>query len=354
MKPSFFRVLLTLVTIANPLLADTFVMKDGSKLEAEVMKEDDSSYLLEVQVTSSIKDEKTVAKKDVLRIEKASKESMDYEVISAFWPTPDGLTAQDYNERMAKVSKFTLRYPESPHIRKVREMYQHLKGELTLLEQGGRKLNGKMVSKKDYQTNALEFDSLTAAGSIKRLVADRQYLQALRDFRSFEKDFRQTQAYLDLVPLMVRVIGSYASEVSQLSASYPSRMEQRTKGLDRMSGESRKISERAIAEENAALLSQFNTQKASNVGWVTPHPFCKPALDEATTFANSELKRLQDPKILVIKDQGKMFREVMSMIDQGAKTADIKKAIEELRKTAASKRYIDQLEEAMSAKPSTP
>ena len=48
--------------------ADTFVLKDGTTIEGTVIRQDDdANYVIEVQVTSTIKDERVIPKADVVR-----------------------------------------------------------------------------------------------------------------------------------------------------------------------------------------------------------------------------------------------------------------------------------------------
>ena len=50
--------------------ADTIILKNGTRYQGRVLKDEGESYLLEIQVTRSIKDERRVAKADIEKIEK--------------------------------------------------------------------------------------------------------------------------------------------------------------------------------------------------------------------------------------------------------------------------------------------
>lgn len=65
-KPAFGA--LCLLAVALPCAADTFLLKDGITLNGAVVSEAGDFYLVEFQVTKSIKDDRKIAKADVVKI----------------------------------------------------------------------------------------------------------------------------------------------------------------------------------------------------------------------------------------------------------------------------------------------
>ena len=100
--------------LSAPLCADTIVLKSGIEYQGKVISEDATNYLVEINVTKSIKDEKSIPKADVKEIRKESAESAekaDFEKVGILVPTPDQLSAQDYQERIQKAESFIATYP---------------------------------------------------------------------------------------------------------------------------------------------------------------------------------------------------------------------------------------------------
>ena len=69
--------------------ADTIILKNGTRYEGRILKDEGDSYLLEIQVTRSIKDERRVAKADIEKIEKEDVAASDFAELAKLTDTPD-------------------------------------------------------------------------------------------------------------------------------------------------------------------------------------------------------------------------------------------------------------------------
>jgi hypothetical protein len=332
-----------------PILADTLILKDGSKLEGRVLREEAGSYVVEVQVTKSIKDERTIPKADVASIKQEKPDEVAFEAISGLVPAPDALTQDEYAQRIRTVEKFLSDYRASAKSKEAKDMLATLKAEANEVLAGAVKLNGKIIPPSEYRANAYDIDARIEAAKIKRLVDGTRYLEALRSFSAFDRDFRNTAAYDELRPLVTKVIQTYLAGINQSLATFDARAKERQVGLERMSPADRPDTVRAIAEENAALEKRFKAEKDSKLGWVTTDPFYKPSLDETVSFGKQELTRLaamgSAPKV----DGGKLYRDAMALIQGGGNQAAVTAAITATKTALVSKPYLDKLEAAAKA-----
>ena len=97
--------LLPFLLVANAW-ADTFELKDGSKIEGTILRSEGSDYIIEVQVTKSIKDERRIAKADVVRQFAEQKDETAYAELAKYLPTPDLQSAEAYEAQLVKVEAF--------------------------------------------------------------------------------------------------------------------------------------------------------------------------------------------------------------------------------------------------------
>jgi len=325
---------------------DTFVLKDGSRLNGSILREDDTSYVIEVNVTKSIKDERVVAKEDVITVEKEQKDLIAFEAIARLTPTPDALTAADYAARILRVEKFLNEFGDSPKAQAAKEILVTLKTEADEISAGGIKFGGKIITAAEYRTNALDIDAGIQEARIRALLREGQYLAALRTFSVFDRNFRNTKAHGALLPLMVQTINSYLTHVAQSLAAYEILIKEREIGLQRMQLEDRRRTQAAIAEEIAQLEVQLKAEKDGKLGWVSTHPLYKPSLDETITFGRQELTRLTSSSNTAATDAGAAFREALRKI-QNSKDAKVKTEAIAAAKTAnVTGRYLTILETA--------
>lgn len=346
MKTHSASALLWLSFFTLPAMADTIVLKDGTTLEGSVLREDATSYVVEVQVTKSIKDERVIAKADVETIKKERADAAAFEAIAKLVPTPDALPAGEYAQRIRAVEKFLKDHRLTPKGKQAQEMLATLQAEVKQIAAGGIKMNGRMIPAAEYRANAYEIDARIGAANISRLIKQSRFLEALRAFSAFDRDFENTAARDELLPEITSAMRSYLNGIKQSLSTFEARTKQRQIGLDRMPAADRRASEAAIAEENAMLEKRLASEEEQKIGWVSTHPFFEDSLEETVEFGNRELERLAKADSSPEVDGGKAYRDALSLIQSGGAQADVAGAITKAKAAGVSGRYIEILEAA--------
>ena len=341
-----FSVVCALVASAH---ADTFTLKDGSTLEGTILREENGSYVLEVQVTKSIKDERVVPKADVVKIQRTKADLVAFESIAKLAEIPDMLTEDQYAERIRTVEKFLKDHRGSSKSKEARAIIAKHKAEANEITAGGIKIDGKIIPPGEYRANALEIDAGVAEKRIRALLADGQYLQALRAFSPFDADFRNTRQYAGLLPLILQAMKQHVAEVEQTLASYDQRMAERQTGLARMRMDDRRNTEAALKEETAAFEARLKSEKEAKLGWVSTDPYFKPSLDETLSFGRQEISRLTNLSSMPQTDAGKAYREALQKIQNAGNTAAITAALGEARTAMVPQKYLATLEAAAAS-----
>lgn len=338
------------LSLALPAAADTFLLKDGSKLDGVILREDATTYTLEVKITKSIKDERTVAKTQVVKIERADSGQIAFDALRQWSPAPDALPREEYTPRIHAVEKFLHDYPASSHVPDAKAILATLVSESDAIAGGAVKLNGMIVPATEYQANRYELDAKVQKVRIQQLVRAGDTLQALRAFSAMDQEFRNTTAYAEVVPLIQQVITSYVEEVDQLLGGLDARIKERSLGLERMTAMDRRSTELAIQQEFAELDARFKLESAAKSGWVTMHPFFKPSLDATLVFAKQELARLTSIKNPPTVDGGKAFRDALALIQGHGDPTQVAAAIAAAATAMVPPRYLAMLESSSGTK----
>lgn len=346
MRKKPISVALGLLMIPMSAYADTFKLKDGTTLEGRIISEDEDAYILEVQASKSIKDERKVAKADVVKVDREQPDQKAFKEIANLLPTPDLLTTEDYGVRIAAVQKFLEDYSKSSKLNEAKTILETLKAESAAVSAGGIKLDDKIIPHGEYLTNAYEFDAQVQEIKIRRLVDSNQLLEALRLFADFDKDYRTTLSYGALQSLMKKVIQSHMAEAKQLLESYDARVNERNLGLQRISIKNRNAIETAIQEETAELEARFKAEKDTKQAWVTPHPYHKASLEETLRIGSAELTRLAAVKTILGVDGGKAYRDLYNIVQIGGDAAAVTTAVTAAKTAGVPLRYIAPLEAA--------
>jgi hypothetical protein len=351
MKTLPFHFATTLCILSFSALAGTIHLKDGTTLEGSVLREDGDSYVLLIKVTENIKDEKIIAKADVKKIVADQPDLIAFAEIEKFVPVPDLASEAEYQRRIALVETFIKDHRRSPKNRVAKELLSTLKEEANQIAAGGIKLRGKIIAPSEYRANAYELDAVAQEIMIRALVANGRKLEALRKFTLFDRDFRNTAPFKEILPLMRQVMISHNTEATQYLDTLEQRIEKRRLGLERMSVTDRAATERAIEEENSSLEILFRTEKDSKVGWVTPHPFSKAALQETERHAKQELSRMARLSNTPFVDAGKIYRETYQAIVNATDQASVRKNIQEARSARLPAKYMEILQTALAELP---
>lgn len=336
--------LLCLLGVSLPALAETFKLKDGTTVEGTILRETPDSYVLEVQVTKSIRDERTIAKADVASLIRAEPDAKDYEAISKLVPTPDMLTADEYALKAAAVTKFIQKHPTSSHLKTAKAMLETLKAESAQLATGAIKIGGKMVSPADYQANAYDLDARVRESRIRDFVNDNQFLPALQLFVEFDRDYRNTLSYGALIAMMKQVISLQVEEAKEALLTFDARTKERSASLQRMAFEDRKKTEAAIKEETDNLEALYKAEKSAKQPWPTTSPFHKASLEETVKFGQAELVRLAAVKTTLGLDSGRAYREAWNAVQSGANAATVTAAFANAKSAGVPARYLEPLE----------
>ena len=349
MNTQKIAVSISLLAFLQPLTADTFTLKDGTVLEGKILRQDATSYFLEVNVTKSIKDERIVPKADVKSVVAVKPDLVAFEEIAKLVPAPDLLTGQDYGVRIRAVETFLKEHRGSSKTKQAKEILDKLKSEANEVLAGGIKMSGRIVPPADYRSNQYDIDSRILESRIKAQAKAGQTLLALRSHSEMQRDFRNTNAFSELIPFMEKVINLHTTQVSQMLSTFDARVKERETGLNRMSQADRRVTEAAIKEESAGFEARFKVEKDSQIGWVTPRPYFKPSLEETLSFAKQELGRLAAAKNAAPIDGGKIYRETLSLILSKGEGTAVTNALSSARSAGMSAPYLARLEEAARA-----
>ncbi len=325
--------------------SDTFHLKDGSILEGRILEDRGESYLLEIQVTPSIKDERLVAKEDIDRIEREEPDAAAFAAIRELDPIPDLLGEGEYETRITAIREFIAEHPDSGYATEAREILDSHLAEAEVIAAGGIKIGGELLAPEDRLANAYYIDSRIAETAIRRLIHESSMLSALRRFREFEEDFTDSEAWHSLLPLMRQVTTSHRNTARRMLDEYDDLIAAQESGLSRMSREERRSATNAIADRQQALENRHEEERGRQGYWLSINPYYKPALEETVRFADQEINRLESAAARPPREPSpsEIWRDAIETIERGDSAAT-NAAISAARAARMSDEHIQLLE----------
>ncbi|MBK1854850.1 hypothetical protein JO972_07755 [Verrucomicrobiaceae bacterium 5K15] len=325
------RTLLLLTGICtSSLTADTIILKTGDQYEGKVLSEDASSYLVEINVTKSIRDERRIPKDKVKEIVKTSAAEKNFKALGQLTPTPDGLSIEHYNERIKAAKDFLRLHPREKQSEAVKASLATLEKEAEVITDGGLKLDGKLIPASDIESDAYEIDARLLAADFVALAKQGQHQQSLRKWETLENDYGASEAYAKYLPLAARIMSAYQKYLDTQLKTLDARLEKRQSVLTSLSDNDRSRAERTISLKKAkyeALIEK--EEKELRTRWLTLDPYDEDALKYNHRSTETELKALSKVDTSSIKMAGPTYRKAYTAINDG-EVEEASKLIREL------------------------
>ena len=351
MKPHRLLRLLPLLAISHSL-ADTFELKDGTKFEGTILREEGSDYIVQVQITKSIKDERRIPKADVVSQVAEKKDLSAFPDIAKLVPAPDLLDEAGYAARILKVESFIKDFPKSEKNIEARKIHDTLESERGIIAEGGVKFGGKMVTAAERAPNAYALDASILASTMKAAVDAGDVLTALRTWSKLETNFAGSTAYRENIPLIVRVMRSHLGNVTTTLTGFDARVKARASGLAGMNGSDRVRSEQAIKEEQDAYLARVAREKADGIKWPSLDPHVKVPLEETKRMLDSEIRRLGNLDLTNLRNTEQAYQEAYgTLTKEGATPQEIQASLSKARSANLPAAYVEILTKAAPATP---
>src|SRR5262245_50582763 len=83
---------------------DTVVLKGGEKLEGKITEETATEVKMNVQVSASIVDERTIPRADIEKLEKTAADESAWAVLKAYQPGASSLPKEQYDRFIAPLT----------------------------------------------------------------------------------------------------------------------------------------------------------------------------------------------------------------------------------------------------------
>lgn len=287
-----------LVAMAVPAVADIITLTDGTKLDAEILEKSLEEYVLEVKVTKSIKERRTIKRSDVANIERVSEADTLFESeIAGLSPAPPFLSLAGYDDRIKKLESFLTTHRLTSAGTKASRMLKELQKEREVIAAGGVKTSMEatgLITAEERQADALAIDANAAAQKFKDLVEARSYLAALRSYDELERDFFGSKAHRDSIPLMKALAATYAKLLSAELNGFDAKEDRRLAALERLSDSDQRRALQAEEQRIASFERLWEKEEKEEQTWFTVDTNNAESLEETVNGLQDEVERLNN------------------------------------------------------------
>ena len=327
-------------------LADTIVLQDGTKVEGKILRTTEESCVIQVQVTKSIRDERTIPRSTIRSIVKEDPAVAAFEAVRNLGSVPELAPKSEYDVRIAAVEKFLKAYPAATSAADAKTLLAKLKQEREVIAAGGVKFGGKLVSAAEKRADAYEIDAKVAASEIHALAKDGQVTAALRKFTRFDRNFAGSAVYKQNLPALVNMLQTFSAQVSAQAADVPRMIQERKKGLAAMPQADRQRAITLIKEEQADYERRVLAEKAAREPWLSLDPYHAEVLGETSRLLQQEIQRLRTTPPATGDEPGEVYRESWKSVHGSTDPKVIESALKAARTAHIPEAYLTQIREA--------
>ena len=354
-RPAFAIATLAAALFAGSgLHADTIILKNGTRYQGRVLKDEGNSYLLEIQVTRTIKDERRVLKSEIEKIEKANPIAEDFKPLEKLDQTPDMLDAAGYQARINKVKKFLAvkEYKFSKQYKAARKILAHLETEQKTIKNGGIKINGRLISAEQRKADAVAIDGEILYQKMYKAAIGGKLLAALRIFESIEKNFPQTATQKKATSLARKVLVAARKQINRSLETLDQRLKERENNLQRMSPTDRARNQQLIDEQKARYQAILAKERQERIKWLTIDNYDRQSLQDTLRRIDAETRRLGQPPYNRLKKAPDVaYREAWKALP-GAGKEDRTRILAEFKQlNLPDEKYLKALEERADQTP---
>lgn len=279
MKLSRYQsVVLALASSAGFLHADVVTLKDGKKLEGNILSETPTSIRMRYHLTPKIMDEKDIPRTDIAEggILKQKPEEVEILEIRKAVPTPDLMSAEKYEQLIQdRLRPFVNRYPGTKEAAEVEKMISEAQLEKEKVVAGGVKLEGKWLTREEAKAEALNIKAYTIRAAMLEKIQAKDFTGALKEFDKLNDPASGNTAsvyYPKAVAEILAVLTSYDKQIAQMIQDQPALQRIREEGIKKLIEPDLTRMKDAIKKERDAWTSTYEQERKTSK-WYTPYKY---------------------------------------------------------------------------------
>lgn len=330
--------------------ADKITLTSGKTLEGRVLKENGDEYLIEVQVTRSIKDRKTIKKSDILSIEKTAQDAAPYEELKDLLPTKNQMRAGDYRILIeGKLVPFIAKFPRSQHLPEVKETLATLRAELKRVEAGDIKLDGTWTPAAEWNANAFDLDSLITFSSMERAANAGSYQKAMLFYDQLKEGFPSSEGLTKARDLARKILPTYQQIISTKASSAKQHLANRKSAIANLPARDRARAQASLDRQITQAQAIITQARKDKTRWIPAFDFDARSLQTLERAIKSELTSLN--RIRASRDNlAQIYRDTYAAAGNGD-SSSVERSLNKFKSKNLDPKYATLLSDHLAANP---
>jgi hypothetical protein len=304
-----------LICSAGFLQADVVTLKDGKKLEGNILSETPAAIRMRYKLTPKIWDEKDIPRTDIAEIIKQKPEEVEAIELRKLLPTPDLMTAEKYEQLIQdRLRPFVNRYPGTKEAAEVEKMIATAQEEKEKVVAGGMKVEGKWLTPDEAKADSYNIKGYAVLAEMQEKFEGKDYSGALKSFDKIantQSGYVAAVYYPKAVETVLEVLAKYEAQIEQMIKDQPTLQKMRDEGVKKLIDPDLTRMKDAIAREKEQWKDGYDAEKKSSTRWFTPYKYDLPSLKILAKTIVTEKARLKEIDTAVIGKINQSIADIM-------------------------------------------
>ncbi len=284
--------LAALLLRAPHLLADAVVLKSGERIEGKILSETDTEISIQYMVSATIKDERTIKKVDVEKVEKAAPDIEAWSLIKDFKLGDDSLDAAAYTNYINSLRGFATQFPASPNAAAAKTTADAFEAEKKRVESGEFKFDGKWLTKDEVQKERTQILGSSYLRQMKKFAAAGRLQDSIMAFEQLEKQAVGSAAYPEAIELQRRTLISLKQAADGGLVRLKAQAVEEKKTLEKLVEPQRSQTAKELKYLRDRTEANVGALERSGIKWMPLSPATEKSLNDISAKAGNEIVRL--------------------------------------------------------------
>jgi len=268
--------------------ADTVILKSGEELEGTIELETAESIVLAVQVTKSIRDNKTISKADIKEIIKLTPAAIAFEKLKSSAAIGDMQSVTVYDSTIDSLKQFLTQFPDSLDKKDAEETIKGLEAEREKIANGNVKLGGEWVTPEAIAADPYNHGANVIAARMEEKIAEKEYTEALSEFEKLQMQFDESKAFARTIPAAKTALDNVDAQLALLKRDSEFKIGKRQTDLAAMPASDRVNTENAFNRQMEIYKKNREELKAAGQLWLPTSVWDPESIEDAIKTAEAK------------------------------------------------------------------
>ncbi len=297
----FSLALLASLSLATLAPADILVLKDGKRLEGNVLNESPDVIRMRYRLTEKIWDEKDFPRADIAELIRQTPSEVDFKEgkYNELLPTKDMMTADEYERLIQdKLRPFVNKHPGTPQASEVEKIVSELQAEKEKVVSGQLKVEGKWLSPDEVKRDDYNIRAYKLRNEIKSIAASNKWEDWVLSLRTYDRfidpgtGFFASTHYPLLIGEIQEVLAKYENELLRMIREQPILLKNQEEGTKKLLEPDKSRTEAKIKSDLDEWKIKYDAEKRARIRWLIPYKLDASSLNEAHKAVVNERSKL--------------------------------------------------------------